>query len=172
MLVNTAESLLLAHASHSHWAHESPREHLLDGAWLAESQVVDVRIDALSNSLGVLLDLRQSLQFTEVNTGLLLARSVTALHWTAPSRPTPLTAWSMDGASSRRQGGEMTFTTSMWPSPGADLQFTAKDVILVTAMAANLPAAPIAYTDLSRNQVRGHVPDWQTPIDVVGRFRL
>src|SRR5918997_1688834 len=53
---------------------------------LQEAALVDVRLSALDNSVGLLFDLRGALQLQDGDTAILIAREVTRMSWDALSR--------------------------------------------------------------------------------------
>ncbi|MDA8044450.1 MAG: hypothetical protein M0Z30_04310 [Actinomycetota bacterium] len=56
---------------------------LVDADALQEADLVDVRFDAGSSSVALLLDLRTALQFRLANTAVLVLRDVKELYWAA-----------------------------------------------------------------------------------------
>jgi len=82
---------------------------------LQEAQVLDVRFDALRLTVGVLFELRGALQLREANTGVLIARGVHELSWTAGPRTTSRTAWTVMSSRPEPRDGLFALSLGMWP---------------------------------------------------------
>lgn len=110
----TPEDLLRTTAVISPTGSAAPDALREDGA-LQEAQLLDVRFDAVNNSVGLLFELRTSLQYDDVSTGVLIARAVTDLTWTAPPRADQRTAWNILSSHVDQLADRLTLTLSTFP---------------------------------------------------------
>lgn len=134
---------------------------------LQESQVVDVRMHALTGTIGVLLDLRQSLHFVGRDTGLLIGWGVRACTWTAPARDTALTAWSIFPSVPARSGEGFSLTIEAWES--AELVVRSAEAAFITGNVVGISAVPPDYTEVEPASRILDVANWESefaPVDV------
>jgi hypothetical protein len=129
---------------------------------LQEAQLLDVRFDALTLTVGLLLELRMALQLREANTGVLLARGVRRLSWSGPSRATDLTAWSIGSSVPVDENGTFTLTLSMWPAPGAQFSVAAESAAFVAGDVPGLEDVPPDYGVLDVAAVRKGLAGWDS----------
>lgn len=134
---------------------------------LQEAQVLDVRVISALGVVGVLFELRTALQLRGSHAGLLVARGVRELTWSAPTRDTPLTAWAV-GSSRPVLGRDFELTLSMWPSPGAQLVLRAESAEFLMGNIAGLESTPPNYSS-SLEKVLRQLPDWQSDFAVQNR---
>src|SRR4051794_21274053 len=114
------EELLRASADRDPAVH-ADIDPLRDSDALQESQLLDVRFDAVSSTIGILLELRTALQMIEGNTAVLVARGVREFAWSAGSRSTDRTAWNVVGSESRIVGQLITLEFDFVPNAGTRL---------------------------------------------------
>jgi hypothetical protein len=159
--VITLDELLKSPDRGSH-ATEPETDALANLDALQEADLVDVRFDALSASLVLLLDLRTSLQYHLANTAVLALRGLAELHWT-----------SHDGRGSRRMAHNV-----MSSKPGVEYGRVTLEVVCLngwrlwaTASAGefyvgDIPglseAQPNFVTDDEKTILAG-MPDWESP---------
>lgn len=110
-----------------------------------ECQVLDVRIMATSGVVGVLFELRQSLQFDVGDTGLLICSDVRNVTWEAPDRDTSFTAWAVGSADIDELADSFRLTFDLWPSPGASLGVDCNSAMFVIGHAENVGMVPPDY---------------------------
>lgn len=65
---------------------------------LLEAQLLDVRFEVLTSTLGLLFEFRTAMNFVDGDTALLLARNVEEFKWSGEPRPTEKTAWNVVGS--------------------------------------------------------------------------
>lgn len=134
---------------------------------LREAQLLDVRFDALTLTVGLLFELRMALQLREGNTGVLVARGVRGLSWSGPSRETGLTAWTVGGSVPGPDQGLFCLQLGMWPAPGAQLSLLAESAAFFAVGVPGLSEVPPDYTDLDRQQVSVEIADWNSNFEPV-----
>jgi hypothetical protein len=134
---------------------------------LQEAQLLDVRLDAVTRTVGVLFELRLALQLHEANTGVLVASGVRELSWSGPERETDLTAWIVDGSLPRHDNRLFSLMLGMWPAPGAELNIRAENAIFCSGDVPDLPPHP-DYMDSDPTKVRGKIANWDSQFVVVG----
>jgi hypothetical protein len=129
---------------------------------LQEAQLLDVRFDALTLTVGLLLELRMALQLREANTGVLSVRGVRQLSWSGPSRATDLTAWSIGSSVPLAEDGAFTLTLNMWPAPGAQFTVVADSAAFFAGDVPGLDEVPPDYGALDRVTVRERLAGWDS----------
>lgn len=128
---------------------------------LQEAQLLDLQLDAARGQLGLLFELRMALQLREPNTGVLVARGIRELSWTAPTRSTSPTSWSVGGSKVDNQDGLFRLELGLWPAPGAKLIVIAESAAFIAGHVAGLADAPPDYSDEDA-KVRDLVPSWHS----------
>ena len=134
---------------------------------LQEAQLLDLRFDSLTLTVGVLFDLRMALQLREANTGVLVARGVRELSWSSPSRDTPLTAWTIDGSVPRHQDRLFGLQLGMWPAPGAEFRLLAESAFFFAGDVPGLGEAPPNYTGANRVNLSAELAGWDSQFEPV-----
>jgi hypothetical protein len=127
-----------------------------------ECQILDVRVAALSGVVGVLFDLRQSLQYLEEDddTGLLICGGVQTLAWDAPHRETPFTAWSVASAAISVENGRLRLGFDLWPAPGASLDIACDTAKFMTGHAEGIRGTPPDYGQNTSDEILAGVATW------------
>lgn len=126
---------------------------------LQEAQLLDIRVDALRLTVGLLFDLRSALQLRDANTGILVAHVVRELTWSAGSRDTDLTSWTV-GGSVTQHDGLFGLKLGLWPSPGAHLSLVAERAQFVAGDIPGLPETPPNYGDDDDRTIRAGLAHW------------
>lgn len=116
------EDLLLPDGHWRDFASQPEMDPLTEGDALQEAQLLDVRLDALRSTVGLLFELRLALQLREANAGLLVARGVRELSWTAGARSTAKTAWTVGGSTPRNENWLFGLQLGLWPNARLDLR--------------------------------------------------
>lgn len=129
---------------------------------LQEAQLLDVRFDALSLTVGLLFELRVALQLREASTGLLVARGIRKLSWSGPARETGLTAWTVGGSVPRAEDRLFTLELGMWPAPGARLSLVAESAAFFAGDIPGLDEVPPSYTAMDRAGVTSRLANWDS----------
>lgn len=109
------EDLLLPDPQLRRFAAQPEMDPLTEEDALREAQLLDVPFDALRSTVGLLFELRLVLQLRQGNTGVLVAREVRELSWTAGPRSTAKTAWTVGGSVPRNTDRQFALELGMWP---------------------------------------------------------
>ena len=134
---------------------------------LQEAQLLDVRFDALHATVGLLFELRTALQLREANTGVLVARGVRELSWTAKPRSTKRTAWAV--MSSTPDVSDRLFGLKVGMSPDARLWLKAESAAFFTGDVLSLDRIP-DYSGDDETTIRSNLAGWRssfTPVYAV-----
>lgn len=95
--------------------HSPVMDALSEADALQEAQLLDVRVCALTSTVGLLFDLRMALQLRTANTAVVIGRGVQEFSWSAERRETTRTAWNLVG-SEPAVGGLFSLSLSFFPS--------------------------------------------------------
>jgi hypothetical protein len=90
---------------------------------LQEAQLVEVRWDTIRGHVGLLFDLRLSLQFRDSDTGLIVLRGVTEVAGLKPHPAASNSAWNVVSSQTALQSGTISVELGIWPE--AQLRITA-----------------------------------------------
>lgn len=75
---------------------------LSEAGALQEAQLLDVRVCALTSTVGLLFDLRTALQLRTANTAVVIGRGVQEFSWSAEHRKSARTAWNVTASEPER----------------------------------------------------------------------
>src|SRR5689334_16205190 len=117
------EELLSAAPEWRRFASQPEMDPLTEEHALQEAQLLDVRIDTLRSTVGLLFELRLALQLREATTGILVAHGVREFSWSASPRSTTRTAWNIVASTPRCEG--RLFRLSLQTSPRGRLELSA-----------------------------------------------
>lgn len=166
----TIEDLLLPSPGLRAYAAQPEMDPLTEDDALQEAQLLDIRCDALRLTVGLLFDLRLALQLREANTGVLVARGVRELSWSAASRSTDLTTWTVGGSVPRNENQLFGLKLGMWPAPGAQLSLVAESAAFFAGDVPGLAETPPDYGDDDDTTIRAGLAGWNsqfTPVHAV-----
>ena len=127
---------------------------------LQESQLVDLRLEAVSATAGLLFDLRTALQLQAGNSAVLLAEGVRQLTWSAEPRSTHWTAWNVVGSRTEVDGSTITLALDFFPNAG--LTLIARRIQFWVGNVAALDEAPPDFADDPPAAVRAGLVSWQS----------
>jgi hypothetical protein len=133
---------------------------------LQEAQVLDVQVNTLTSVVGIVFELRQALQLREGNTGVLIARGVRELTWSAPPRDTTLTAWSVGSSAPTTKDGDFFLDLIIWPHPGARLSLQAQSAEFYVGDVPGLPETPTDYTKADGVGLLNNVATWGSNLEL------
>lgn len=156
----TIEELLLPDPGLRRFAAQPEMDPLTEEDALQEAQLLDVRFDALRSTVGLLFELRLALQLREGNTGVLVARGVRELSWTAGPRSTTKTAWTVGGSIPRNENRLFGIELGVWPN--AQLKLTAASASFFAGDVPDLDRIP-DYMDDDEAAIRAQLAGWQSP---------
>lgn len=135
---------------------------------LQESQLLEVRLDALRSVVGLLFELRTAMHLTEGNTGLLVARGVREVAWSADPRITDRTAWSVVGSVPGTTEELYSLSLDFWPPAGLRIVAEGAEFygVDVDELAQQLPDYGIDDEATIRSNLAGwqssFLPKWAT----------
>lgn len=157
----TIEELLLPDPRLRRFAAQPEMDPLSEEDALQEAQLLDVRFDALGSTLGLLFELRLALQLRKANTGVLVARGVRELSWTAGPRSTAKTAWTVGGSIPRNEDGLFGLELGMWPTPGAQFKLVAETASFFAGDVPGLDRIP-DYLGDDDATIRAQLASWHS----------
>lgn len=140
---------------------------LYDEDALREAQLLDVRLDAVTQTAALLFELRTSLQY-DVTTGVVLARQVRDLSWTAAERPGPRVAWSVATMRTSEDARGLSLSVWLWPDPGARLSLNADALAFACGDVPGLGWTMADYGEDDDATVRAWTATWSSPIELAG----
>ncbi|MFF7155365.1 hypothetical protein [Streptomyces sp. NPDC008139] len=94
---------------------------------LQEAQVLDLRVHALTSTVGLLFELRTALQFEYGNAAVLILRGVQEANWRALQRSGEKTAWSVVGSEMRSGSGLLELSIMLSPRASIDIRGTSAE---------------------------------------------
>lgn len=127
---------------------------------LQEAQLLDVRVEALSSTVGLLFDLRSAMQLVDANTAVLIARGVHEFLWSAEPRLTDKTAWNIVRSEPRTDGALLTF--ELESIPRSRIRLVAEKAEFYIGDVPGLEAQPSDYEFDDDLTVRANLADWQS----------
>lgn len=143
-----------------------PMNPLVDQDALQEGELLEVRFDAVRNKVGMIFELRTALQLRSTNTGVLVATGVRSFAWTAPTRTTDRTAWSVGGSRPRQARDLFRLTLTLWPAPGAQLELSAEQAWFFGGNTQSLAENPPNYLEGSDEDIRAQLPGWDSSFEL------
>ncbi len=155
----TIEELLLPDPGLRRFAAQPEMDPLTEEDALQEAQLLDVRFDALRSTVGLLFELRLALQLRQANTGVLVARGVRELSWTAGPRSTTKTAWTVGGSIPRNENRLFGIELGVWPN--AQLRLTAESASFFAGDVLGLDRIP-DYMDDDEATIRAQLASWHS----------
>lgn len=158
-VVITIEDLLRSDERWREFAAQPEMDPLTEDDALQEAQLLDVRFDALRSQVALLFELRVALQLREANTGLLVAREVRQLSWTANPRATAKTAWTVGGSRPRKENRLFGLQLGLWPN--AQLELRAESAAFFAGDVPSLDRIPDFIED-DEATIRAQLAGWHS----------
>lgn len=146
------------------WA-EPEMNPLVENDALQEAQVLDLRFEPLTGTLGVIFELRQALQLREGSTGVLVLRGVQALAWDGHVRDVRFAAWSVGSSVPSVRDDLFGLSLVMWPHPGARLDLASVGAEFYVGSVPGLSEAPPDYGDPATT--RSEIASWDSEYEIV-----
>jgi hypothetical protein len=131
---------------------------------LQEAALVDVRLSAFENSVGLLFDLRGALQLQDGDTAVVIARGVTHLAWDAESRPGRTWYATTRSVSDTSQGR---LVLSLWLVPDARLTLESAGAEFYVGEMAGVDGPPPDFVTDDDITVRAALPRWDAAFEPV-----
>lgn len=135
---------------------------------LEESQVLDVRFDAVHGRLGVLLELRVAMGFTEGDTALLVLHDVESFSWRADSAG-PRRVREVAAVAADRSQGRLRISLEI--DPGDALTCSASHGDFYVLEVEGLEEAPPDYTGHDEDAIQDGLAQWHSPCRVLQASR-
>ena len=133
---------------------------------LQEAALVDVRFDAMDNSVGLLFDLRGAIQVREAPVGILIARGVTRLEWVADRRR-PGRVWhAVTGSIPDNRGGR--FHLLLGFASDAELRVEADAAEFYVGDMPGMDGAPPDFVEDDDEFIRAGMPSWGSAFAPIG----
>ncbi len=137
---------------------------LVEADALQEADLVDVRFDACTSSLAMLLDLRTSLQFRLANTALLVLRDINEFHWGPSEAQARRVAHYV--MSSRPGVVRNRFSLEVVCLRGWRLSAAASSAEFFAVDIPTLSGAPPNFVEDDEQTVAAGMPDWHSLLNV------
>jgi hypothetical protein len=136
---------------------------------LLEAQLLDVRVHALSSTVGLLFELRTSFLLRGGNAAVLVAHGVQALNWSAEPWSRRLTAWTVLGSEPKSDDQLFSLHLDFWRSQ-LDLVAAAADFYVIDV--PGLGETPPDYVDDGDTEIRARLVGWDSPLFPVQAVHL
>jgi hypothetical protein len=127
---------------------------------LLEAQLLDVRFEVLTSTIGLLFEFRTAMNFMEGNTALLVARGAREFKWAGEARPTSKTAWNVVGSAPVIANG--LFVLELDFLPLAQARLVAKRVEFYVGDVASLDDQLPDYLEDDDATVRANLASWRS----------
>jgi hypothetical protein len=139
----------------------------LDENALYESQIVDIRYDAIRSTLGIVFEMRLADWIRDCSAALIVASDVSAFSWEQVDRNDLRTAWTVLASRPRIDTGAVGM--ELLASPNARMHFSAgrASYYSLTMAGVGNDSAPPDYTSSSLADLRNGVAGWHSTVEVV-----
>jgi hypothetical protein len=155
----TVEELLSPDEQLRRFAAQPEMDPLTEDDALQDAQLLDVRIDAVRSTVGLLFELRVALQLRAANTGVLVAHGVRQISWSAMPRSTTRTAWNVIESRPRCADRLFGLTLRCWPE--GHLELSAEEAAFFVGEVADIGATPPDYGG-DESTIQAGLAGWQS----------
>jgi hypothetical protein len=131
---------------------------LIENDALQEAQLLDMRVHALSSTVGLLFELRTALQFEYGNAAILVIRGVRQANWRAVERVGEWTAWSVVGSVMRAYSGLLELNLTLSPSSSIEIHGTNAEFYVLDV--PEVGDVPPDYCSDGEGLIRSGLPGW------------
>lgn len=138
---------------------------LRDRGALDEAQVLDIRVDALSSVVGILLEMRTA-SLPHFTTGLLVVTGVTEFHWAGLAPRHPRTAWTITGWEIDRLPNGYRWSGDFFTSPDAHVSVSGLHGWFVGGNVPGISDAPPSYGEPDAH-VLANIARWSSEIEIL-----
>lgn len=152
---------LLNDVERRRFAAQPEADPLTEPGALREAQLLDVRLTAVTSTVGLLFDLRTALQFMMGNTAVLVAHGVREFRWRAEPRATARTAWNV--VRSEPSGRERLFFLEVGFVPSAQLTLIAESAEFYVGDIVDLSDIPPDYGSGDESAIEAGLANWRHP---------
>jgi hypothetical protein len=144
--------------------HAPEMDALTESDALQEAQLIDIRVNALTSTVGLLFDLRMALQLRTANTAIVVGRAVHEFSWSAERRATARTAWNVVGS---EPGWDDLFSLSLSFIPSARARLVCERAEFYVGEVAGLYPTPPDYGREDDGQIAAAVAAWTSTFEPV-----
>ena len=128
---------------------------------LLEADLVAIRADVMTSSVGVLFDLRNALHFQMGNAAVLIVRGVDHLEWDLQDyRPYPFVSHLVVGSVPLDDGPRLGVELGLAPNAGLDLR--GREAEFVVGTIRGLDGAPPNFGDDTPSRIWEQMPRWDS----------
>ena len=131
---------------------------LLENDALQETQLLDLRIHALSSTAGLLFELRTALQFEYGNAAVLVVHGLQRSNWRATQRGAEKTAWSVVGSEMSTGSGLLNLNVTLSPSSSIEILGTSAEFYVLDV--PEIGEVPPDYCSDGEVRIRSGLPGW------------
>jgi hypothetical protein len=131
---------------------------LIENDALQEAQLLDLRVHALSSTVGLLFELRTALQFEYGNAAILVIRGLQHANWRAIERGGERTSWSVVGSVMRTRPGLLELNITLSPSSSIEILGTNAEFYVLDV--PEIGEAPPDYCSDGEGRIRSGLPSW------------
>lgn len=135
---------------------------------LQEAELLDVRIHALTSTVGLLFELRAALQLRGGSAAVLAAHGARELTWSAEPRPTSRTAWTVVGSEPTVDGPTIVLQLDL--TPPSQLRLVAANAAFYVIDVPGLDKNPPDYVADDEAKIRAGLASWDaqcSPVQAV-----
>ncbi|MBS2966411.1 hypothetical protein KGA66_25440 [Actinocrinis puniceicyclus] len=143
---------------------------LIDSDALQEAQLLDLRIHALSSTVGLLFELRTALQFEDGNAAVLVMRGSRQVSWRASGRDGERTAWSVVGSVTHLRSGLLNLDIRLSPSASIEILGASAEFYVIDV--PEIGEAPPDYCSEREEHIRNGLPSWDSPFTLLQASHL
>lgn len=137
---------------------------------LYDSQILDVRYDALRSVLGIIVEMRLADRIVNCGAALIVASEVTDFSWQQIGRHGHRTAWTVLASTAHRVGDSISM--ELLTLPNARLTFSAKRASYYSLTLDGIAddSAPPDYTSSTLAEIRAEIAGWNSTARIVAEI--
>jgi len=143
--------------------HMTPMEMnpLTESGALREAQLLEMRVDVLTSTAGLLFDLRNALQLRTGDTAVLVVLGLREVSWSAELRMTARTAWNVVKSEPTSASGTVIVEFAFVPD--ARLRLAANSAEFFVGHVAGLSDVPPDFTSDAEATIHAGLASWSSP---------
>lgn len=132
---------------------------------LQEAQLLDLRVHAMSSTVGLLFELRTALQLASGNAAILVMRGARQANWRAVERGGVRTAWTVAGSVMHAFPGSLELNIEMFPSSSIEVLGVSAEFYVLDV--PGIDDAPPDYCSGDEGHMRSGLPDWDSSFSLL-----
>lgn len=139
---------------------------------LYESQILDVRYNAVRSVLGIIFEMRLADRIRDCGSALIVASEISDFSWQQIQRDGQRTAWTVLASTVRRVGDSITM--ELLTSPNARLTFSAKRASYYSLTLDGIAddSAPPDYSSSTLAEIRAQIAGWNSMAQIVREIHI